>query len=112
MGAAFGVIAVLGPHGAGQIEVTTFRRDVAYSDGRHPDQVAFSSPEEDAKRRDFTINGMFYDPLAQRVIDFVGGEADVRGRIVRAIGDPRQRFTEDKLRLLLRCGFRPCWIFI
>src|SRR5438270_4909266 len=61
IGAAFGVITVLGPKEAGQVEVTTFRRDAAYHDGRHPDSVTFSSPEEDARRRDFTINGMFYD---------------------------------------------------
>lgn len=111
VGAAFGVIAVIGPRGAGQIEVTTFRRDVAYSDGRHPDQVAFSSPEEDAKRRDFTINGMFYDPLSEQVIDFVGGEADVHKGLVRAIGDPRERFTEDKLRMLRAVRFAAIFNF-
>jgi poly(A) polymerase len=111
VGAAFGVIAVIGPRGAGQIEVTTFRRDIAYSDGRHPDQVAFSSPEEDAKRRDFTINGMFYDPLAERVIDFVGGAADVRSGIVRAIGKARERFTEDKLRMLRAVRFAAVFNF-
>jgi tRNA nucleotidyltransferase/poly(A) polymerase len=100
IGAAFGVIAVLGPREAGQVEVTTFRRDAAYLDGRHPESVSFSSPEEDAQRRDFTINGMFFDPLADEVIDFVGGSEDVRAGIVRAIGQPRERFGEDKLRLL------------
>src|SRR5260370_28077261 len=98
IGAAFGVITVLGPPEAGQVEVTTFRRDAGYSDGRHPDRVTFTSPEEDARRRDFTINGMFYDPLADRVIDFVGGADDLRARIVRAIGLARERFAEDKLR--------------
>ena len=63
IGAAFGVIAVIGPKAAGTVEVTTFRRDAPYSDGRHPDSVAFSSAEEDASRRDFTINGLFYDPM-------------------------------------------------
>ncbi len=105
IGAAFGVITVLGPAEAGQVEVTTFRRDADYSDGRHPDRVTFSSPEEDARRRDFTINGMFYDPLADHIIDFVGGEADLRARIVRAIGDARERFTEDKLRMLRAIRF-------
>jgi poly(A) polymerase len=112
IGAAFGVIAVLGGKAAGQIEVATFRQDAGYSDGRRPDAVVFSRPEEDAQRRDFTINGLFYDPLADRVIDFVSGEEDLRRGIVRAIGDPEARFTEDKLRLLravrfaARFGFR------
>jgi poly(A) polymerase len=112
IGAAFGVIAVLGGKAAGQIEVATFRQDAGYSDGRRPDAVIFSRPEQDAQRRDFTINGLFYDPLAERVIDFVGGEEDLRRGIVRAIGDPEARFAEDKLRLLravrfaARFGFR------
>jgi poly(A) polymerase len=100
IGAAFGVITVLGPKEAGQVEVTTFRQDAAYRDGRHPDSVTFSSPEEDAKRRDFTINGMFYDPLADQIIDYVGGADDLRAGIVRAIGTPRERIAEDKLRML------------
>ena len=100
IGAAFGVITVLGPKEAGQVEVTTFRQDAAYRDGRHPDSVTFSSPEEDAKRRDFTINGMFYDPLADQIIDYVGGADDLRAEIVRAIGAPRERIAEDKLRML------------
>ena len=105
IGAAFGVITVIGPRKAGQVEVTTFREDAAYSDGRHPDQVTFSSAEEDASRRDFTINGLFYDPIQQRVIDFVGGQADLAGGIVRAIGEPRHRFAEDKLRMLRAVRF-------
>jgi poly(A) polymerase len=100
IGAAYGVIAVLGPPEAGQVEVTTFRSDADYRDGRHPGRVVFSSPEEDAQRRDFTINGMFYDPIAEQVIDFVGGQHDLRRRAVRAIGDPRARIAEDKLRML------------
>jgi len=100
VGAAFGVVIVLGPPQAGQIEVATFRSEGDYQDGRHPGQVAFSSAREDAKRRDFTINGLFYDPLADRVIDYVDGQADLRAGIVRAIGDPAERLTEDKLRLL------------
>jgi tRNA nucleotidyltransferase/poly(A) polymerase len=112
VGAAFGVIVVLGPRGAGQVEVTTFRHDGRYSDGRHPDSVTFGTAEEDVRRRDFTINGMLYDPLADRVLDWVGGQQDLREGIVRAIGDPRQRFDEDKLRMLravrfaARFGFR------
>ncbi len=105
IGAAFGVITVLGPKKAGMIEVATFRRDATYSDGRHPDHVTFSSAEEDASRRDFTINGLFYDPVEDEVIDFVGGRVDLDKRVIRAIGQPRQRFTEDKLRLLRAVRF-------
>jgi tRNA nucleotidyltransferase/poly(A) polymerase len=105
IGAAFGVIAVRGPHGAGQIEVATFRSDVGYSDGRHPDEVRFSDARHDAERRDFTINGLFFDPLDHREIDFVGGVADLQAGLVRAIGDPRARFTEDKLRMLRAVRF-------
>lgn len=100
VGAAFGVMAVVGPRGAGTVEVVTFRRDAEYSDGRHPDSVTFSTPEEDAARRDFTINGLFFDPLDEQVIDFVGGRDDLDLGVIRAIGDPRQRFHEDKLRML------------
>jgi poly(A) polymerase len=100
IGAAFGVIAVVGPKQAGTVEVTTFRRDADYSDGRHPDAVTFSSPEDDARRRDFTINGLFYDPAAARVIDYVDGQRDLEAGVVRAIGDARARFGEDKLRML------------
>jgi len=100
VGAAFGVVLLL--EGGHQFEVATFRSDEAYIDGRRPTSVRFGSPEEDAQRRDFTINGLFYDPLANQIIDFVHGQADIAGKLVRTIGDPRQRFTEDKLRLL-RC---------
>ncbi len=105
IGAAFGVITVLGPREANQIEVATFRRDAAYSDGRHPDSVAFSTAEEDASRRDFTVNGLFYDPVDQRVIDFVGGQEDLKRGLIRAIGDADKRFSEDKLRLLRAVRF-------
>ncbi|MGQ9820461.1 MAG: CCA tRNA nucleotidyltransferase [Thermogutta sp.] len=105
VGAAFGVITVLGPRGAGHVEVATFRSDVSYSDGRRPDAVRFSSPEEDALRRDFTINGLFYDPLSQKVIDFVNGLEDLRAGIIRAIRDPRVRFAEDYLRMLRAVRF-------
>jgi poly(A) polymerase len=103
VGMSFGVIEVLGPRSAGEllkVQVATFRSDVSYSDGRHPDAVVFSSSREDALRRDFTINGMFFDPLANRLIDYVGGQEDLRARVLRAIGDPAQRFAEDKLRML------------
>ncbi|HZA37943.1 MAG TPA: CCA tRNA nucleotidyltransferase, partial [Candidatus Baltobacteraceae bacterium] len=103
VGAHFGVIIVL--ENGFQFEVATFRSDEAYIDGRHPSAVHFSSPEEDAKRRDFTINGMFYDPVADEVIDFVGGRADIEAKLVRAIGDPDQRFAEDRLRMLRAVRF-------
>ncbi|MEM6654639.1 MAG: CCA tRNA nucleotidyltransferase [Planctomycetota bacterium] len=110
IGAAFGVITVLGPRsmrkdGAGQIEVATFRTDGDYSDGRRPDGVAFADAEHDARRRDFTINGLFYDPQRGEVIDYVGGQADLAAGVVRAIGDAEQRFAEDKLRMLRAVRF-------
>lgn len=111
MGAAFGVITVLGPRAAGHVEVATFRRDASYSDGRRPDSVAFSNAEEDAQRRDFTINGLFYDPFADETIDYVGGVADLERRVVRAIGDPHARFTEDKLRMLRGVRFAATFDF-
>jgi poly(A) polymerase len=103
VGAHFGVIVVL--ENGFQFEVATFRSDDAYVDGRRPVAVHFSSPEEDAQRRDFTINGMFYDPVAEEVIDFVGGRADLKAKLVRAIGDPEQRFQEDRLRMLRTVRF-------
>ncbi|MCA9228005.1 MAG: CCA tRNA nucleotidyltransferase [Planctomycetales bacterium] len=111
VGAAFGVITVLGRGDEGQIEVATFRRDAEYSDGRHPDSVSFSTAEEDALRRDFTINGLFYDPIAERVIDYVGGEADLGRGIVRAIRDPDERIAEDKLRMLRAVRFAATFDF-
>jgi tRNA nucleotidyltransferase/poly(A) polymerase len=111
IGAAFGVITVLGPKQGGQIEVATFRRDAAYSDGRHPDSVTFSTAREDASRRDFTINGLFYDPTEDRVIDFVGGRADLDRKVIRAIGNPEERFSEDKLRLLRGIRFSATFDF-
>jgi poly(A) polymerase len=111
IGAAFGVITVIGPKSAGNVEVATFRKDAPYSDGRHPDYVTFSSAEEDARRRDFTINGLFFDPLGRRVLDYVGGQEDLRRGVVRAIGDPRQRFAEDKLRMLRAVRFTAAFGF-
>ena len=88
------------------VEVATFRSDIGYSDGRHPDEVRFSkNPHEDVQRRDFTINGMLLDPIANDVLDFVGGRADLKNGIVRAIGDPERRFAEDKLRMLRAVRF-------
>jgi putative nucleotidyltransferase with HDIG domain len=103
VGAHFGVIVVL--ENDLQFEVATFRADGAYLDGRHPAEVHFSSPKEDARRRDITINGMFFDPPNDAVIDFVGGRQDLEARLVRAIGDPVQRFAEDRLRLLRAVRF-------
>ncbi len=98
VGAQFGVIVVL--EGGGEYEVATFRADGEYLDGRRPASVTFADAEGDALRRDFTVNGLFYDPVAERVLDFVGGRADLARGVIRAIGDPVQRFREDKLRLL------------
>jgi poly(A) polymerase len=111
VGVAFGVVTVVGPKTAGCVEVATFRQDAGYSDGRHPDSVEFSTPEADAQRRDFTINGLFYDPLENRVIDFVGGQKDLARGIIRAIGEPRARFSEDKLRLLRGVRFAAAFEF-
>src|SRR6185369_8738666 len=97
VGAHFGVIVVL-EHGF-QFEVATFRSDGVYLDGRRPTEVHFATAKEDAARRDFTINGMFFDPEANEVVDFVNGRADLEARLIRAIGDPGQRFAEDRLRL-------------
>jgi poly(A) polymerase len=102
IGASFGVMLVHGPRRspAGDVEVATFRTEGPYIDGRRPENVTFATAEEDARRRDFTINGMFYDPLAEQVFDYVGGRDDLARKIVRAIGDPLARFREDKLRML------------
>ena len=100
VGEAFGVIIVVGPREAGNVEVATFRRDAGYSDGRRPDAVVFTDAEEDARRRDFTMNALFYDPIVGNVIDFVEGRADIERKLVRAVGDAAVRFREDKLRML------------
>lgn len=105
VGVSFGVVRVLGPPGAGEVEVATFRSDGRYLDGRRPESVVFSTAEADASRRDFTINGMFFDPLNGQVIDHVGGRADLEARTLRAIGVPEERFAEDKLRLLRAVRF-------
>src|SRR5205814_5240682 len=88
------------------IEVATFRSDLGYSDGRHPDAVVYArSAEEDVQRRDFTINGLLMDPASGEVVDYVGGRADIEKRIIRTIGDPMLRFAEDKLRMLRAVRF-------
>lgn len=101
VGAHFGVVVVrVGK--SDFVEVATFRSDGSYSDGRRPDSVVFSTPEMDAERRDFTVNGLFYDPLAKKIIDHVGGENDLKMGLLRAIGVAKDRFEEDRLRLM-RC---------
>lgn len=103
VGAHFGVvIAKLGGHA---IEVATFRTDGSYADGRRPDSVTFATPEEDATRRDFTINGLFQHPLSGEIIDYVDGQSDLQQRLIRAINDPLARFREDALRLLRAIRF-------
>ena len=103
VGAKFGVVRVL--ENRFEFEVATFRSDGVYIDGRRPVSVTFSSPGEDARRRDFTINGMFYDPVEDQVVDFVDGRSDLEHRLVRAIGEPNERFSEDHLRLLRAVRF-------
>jgi len=104
VGASFGVMLVI--VGSCKFEVATFRRDESYSDGRHPDAVTYSaSEEEDVLRRDFTINGMLYDPFTEEVIDYTGGLQDLKLGVVRTIGHPEERFNEDKLRLVRAVRF-------
>jgi poly(A) polymerase len=103
VGAQFGVVLVV-LEGV-PFEVATFRSDDAYEDGRRPVSVTFSTPEADAQRRDFTMNGLFYDPVAERVLDYVDGRTDIERRVVRCIGDAAARFTEDKLRMLRAIRF-------
>ena len=103
VGKSFGVVKV-SLHGC-VFDVATFRRDLAYADGRHPQGIEFAGPEEDARRRDFTINGLFCDPRKNLVIDFVGGQEDLRARRIRTIGEPMDRFGEDYLRLLRAARF-------
>lgn len=104
VGAQFGVVKVL--LDGGEIEVATFRSDHGTLDGRHPREVRYArTPEEDVGRRDFTINGLLYDPLADKYLDFVGGRADLEAGVIRTIGEPAERFAEDRLRLLRAVRF-------
>jgi poly(A) polymerase len=104
VGAQFGVVLV--PRNGAKVEVATFRSDVGYSDGRHPDRVVYSTTaKEDVQRRDFTINGLLMRHYTGEVLDFVGGQADLKAGIVRAIGEPSRRFAEDKLRMLRAVRF-------
>jgi poly(A) polymerase len=110
VGLSFGVVVVV--LDGQQFEVATFRRDIEYTDGRKPLRVERSSPEEDASRRDFTINGMFYDPVEEVVHDFVGGAADIKLGVIRTIGDPYLRFTEDRLRMIRAVRFASRFAFV
>lgn len=103
VGAHFGVVIV--KHGGHHIEVATFRTDGSYADARRPDRIEFSTPEQDAQRRDFTINALFEDPETGEIIDFVGGMQDLREKRLRAVGTPEQRFREDALRLMRAVRF-------
>lgn len=103
VGAQFGVMIVL--EEGHSFEVATFRADQGYQDGRHPSAVRYTNAKEDAARRDFTVNGIFYDPLNRKVLDWVGGQRDLKRRVIRAIGDPLKRFEEDKLRMLRAVRF-------
>ncbi|MBI4358959.1 MAG: CCA tRNA nucleotidyltransferase [Candidatus Omnitrophica bacterium] len=103
VGKQFGVMIVI--QDDRQFEVATFRREGPYLDGRHPEGVSFTTPEEDANRRDFTVNGLFYDPLKRKTIDYVGGRDDIRRKLIRTIGKPQERFQEDRLRLLRAIRF-------
>ena len=106
VGRQFGIMIVIAEEGA--VEVARFRADAEYKDGRHPEAITFSSPEEDAKRRDFTLNALFYDGAKKQVIDYVGGVEDIEARLIRCVGDPRKRFNvssrlrPSKVRLLPR----------
>lgn len=114
IGAAFHVVLVISEHEESPytIEVATFRRDIGIADGRHPQQVELATAQEDVKRRDFSINGMLYDPVEQKVLDWVGGQEDLQRQLIRSIGEPSERIQEDYLRMLravrfsARFGFR------
>jgi poly(A) polymerase len=104
VGVQFGVVIV--PDQAGNVEVATFRSDGAYADGRHPAEVRYAqTPQEDIQRRDFTINGLLYDPLSDQVLDYVAGQADLSARRIRTIGDPIDRLSEDRLRMMRAVRF-------
>src|ERR1041385_7623476 len=98
VGRKFGVVIVR--QGRQQFQVATFRTEADYQDGRHPGRVSFGTPEADARRRDFTVNGLFYDPLTEQLQDWVGGQQDLQRKLIRTIGPPAERFAEDHLRLL------------
>ena len=109
VGLSFGVVVVVMK--GHQFEVSTFRKDLGYENGRTPLAIELSEPREDALRRDFTINGMFYDPLSEQIIDFVGGQADIEKRVLRTIGNPYERFSEDRLRMIRAVRFSSRFMF-
>ena len=110
VGKSFGVVLVI--KGDMKFEVATFRKESSYGDGRHPEHVDYTkSPEEDVRRRDFTINGMLYDPVSGELYDYVGGIGDLERRLVRTIGDPEERFGEDRLRMIRAVRFASCLDF-
>jgi poly(A) polymerase len=104
IGEKYGV--VIAERAGHHFEIATFRSDSGYSDGRRPDAVLFTNPQEDAKRRDFTINGLFYDPLEDKVFDYVGGQEDLKNKLIRFIGDPHARILEDHLRIIRAIRFK------
>ena len=99
VGASFGIVRVL--EGKDEFEVATFRKDGKYIDGRRPESVEFCDEKEDSMRRDFTINGLFLDPIDNKIIDYVHGQEDIQKRLLRTIGDANERFAEDHLRMML-----------
>lgn len=103
LGIAFGIVVVVEQEEP--FEVATFRTDLSYKDGRRPNKISFCSPYEDALRRDFTINGMFFDPIKKKILDYVGGQEDLKKKLIKAIGNPEIRFTEDRLRMIRACRF-------
>ncbi len=98
VGVNYGIVIVV--HEGHHFEVASFRKEAGYKDGRRPDHIESATAEEDAQRRDFTINGMFFDPLSEQVFDYVGGKEDLHKKVIRAIGDPHERFLEDRLRMI------------
>src|SRR5208337_4678934 len=98
-------VVIIVRKGGHQFQVATFRAEADYRDGRHPDRITFATAEADAQRRDFTVNGLFYNPVTEKIHDWVGGEKDLRARLIRAIGVPEERFAEDHLRLLRAVRF-------
>lgn len=104
VGKSFGVIVVIQDNI--EFEVATFRRDSGYLDGRHPISVEYTNMEEDAKRRDLTLNGIFYDPISEKIYDFVGGQKDINNKLIKFIGDPTERILEDHLRLMRAIRFK------
>ena len=105
VGEQFGSVRVVEPEGKFQVEVTAFRREAGYADGRRPDRIEIATAAEDVKRRDFTINGMLFDPETNEVLDYVGGREDLKRRLIRAIGESEERFEEDRLRLIRAARF-------